>query len=60
MKISNYFKRIGTVKHKFKIQFAIDTLQMSGTVTEDINIIIKRGKEYIIKVVKKKALVWGS
>jgi hypothetical protein len=33
---------------------------MSGTVTEDINIIIKRGKEYIIKVVKKKALVWGS
>lgn len=54
MKISNYFKRISTVKHKFKIQFAIDTLQMSGTVTEDINVIIKRGIYKIIQVIKKK------
>lgn len=42
-KVKTFFEKMGAVKHKFKLEFAIDTLQMSGTVSEEINVIIKRG-----------------
>lgn len=44
----NFFKRIGTVKHKFKVEFIIDKLSMDLTLTEELSIVVKRGTHYFI------------
>ena len=43
----NFFKRIGAVKHKFKVQFIIDKLTMKLALTERLSIVVKRGSKWV-------------
>jgi hypothetical protein len=39
----NFFKRIGAVKHKYKVEFYIDRVLMELALTEELSIVVKRG-----------------
>ena len=60
MKVVNFFKRIGTVKHKYRVEFTIDTLQMAGDITKEINVIVKRGNLWSIQAVIGRIRPWAS
>lgn len=60
MQVVNFFKRIGTVKHKYKVEFTIDKLEMAGDIAEEINVIVKRGNLRFIQAVTSRIRPWVS
>lgn len=55
----DFFKRIGTDRHKFKLQFFIGKVKVSKKLKGEVSIAIKRGNDdniqVIIRLIPKKS-----
>jgi hypothetical protein len=47
----NLFRRIGTIKHKYKVEFTINRLTMDLNINEELSILVKRGTSQSMKAI---------
>ena len=45
----DFFKRIGTNRHKFKVQFFLNKLTSNAKLKGDVYVTIRRGNKWFIK-----------